>query len=169
MDKPNVALRVRAGLPFQEGGESKLGRAQEIMLQLPRNLDALKLCRELHTYELFELDQQTWMLAYGESIRIGDTAAIERLQRIPRLVGSDRKAFVRYVKGEPVELGLGVDSLALRAAAELVRSRNPQLPAEERAKLLAAAEKDDYLKTAVSKARVNWAHYDQARSASEAP
>ena len=100
------------------------------------------------------MDGNTTVLLYGEAMRSGHPA----LQVLETVMNGDPEhmvSFQRFVRGEP-----GVDPASvhpqMRAAAELVRSRVPSLPASERTALRAAALKDDVLGTVVSRAVKGW-------------
>jgi hypothetical protein len=152
-DGPDPLLRARAGLPVKDGSHTRL-----VQLLLAAGRDpaaALTAAAALTVPEASVLDAGTWGLLYGEAVRTGAAAASKALARYGPLVGTELEAFRRFVRGEaaaPPDM-----ELDLRAAAQLVRSRNAAVPAAERARLVAQARHDDVLAGNVTRAIGAWA------------
>jgi hypothetical protein len=153
-ERPRPLLRLEAGLDDDGTERSPLATLLRQVAVDPAA--ARQAAAELAEADLFGLEQDAWALTYGEAVRVGDEKAATSLARLGHLVGEDRQRFERFVKGEAVRLdGLGLP-LQIKAAAALVRSRNPSLSARERGQLLAQARRDDWLRTNVYRAVDGW-------------
>ncbi|HET9553875.1 MAG TPA: hypothetical protein VFP50_12970 [Anaeromyxobacteraceae bacterium] len=152
-DSPDQLLRARAGLPVEAGSPTRLVKLLAAVGRDPAA--ALASAAALTVPEVALLDRGTWGLLFGEAVRTGAGAAAKALSRYGPIVGAELLAFQRFVKGEAAALPeLDLD---LRAAAQLVRSRNASLPAAERERLVAGARHDDWLAGNVTRAIAAWA------------
>jgi hypothetical protein len=154
-DEPRTFARARAGLPAGKGEEPS--QVEELLLTLVEDpAVALEKAAALPLSDLQLLYGQPWPLLYGEAARTRHAAA-ERLSRSCWSLDPDDLAlFERYVRGEPVKLQRHDFNSHQLAAAHFVRSRNPGLPAAERARLVAEARRLDPLHTFVTQAIGSW-------------
>ncbi len=152
---PNLILRQRAGLPVELKPDGQVPNSLKALQLLEKDPDqALALCANLGPFEARALGRGTWALAYGEAVRTGNQAAATALIRVPFVQGPGRQAFEAYVKGE--QASVEHQDLVVRAAAELIRSRNAHLPEKERALLVVKAKQDDVLHTSITQAVAQW-------------
>lgn len=148
---PQPHLRARVGAPAGAG----LDGADAVHAALWREpARALELAAALPPYQVAQLEEEAWSLAYYEAVRSGAPAAGPL--RAHHYAGlRPRPEVLAYVRGEPVGLPPGL-TLQVRAAAQLVRSRVPGLGEAERRTLLAEARADDRLDGLVTRASTAW-------------
>jgi hypothetical protein len=148
---PQPHLRVRVGVPPAEGLEG----ADAVHAALWRDPDkALELAAALPPFAVAQLELDAWALATFEALRRGSPAAANLLAH--NYAGARRRPDLQaYLRGGAVALPPGLP-LAARAAAQLVRSRVPDLPEAERRELLQAARADDRLGGLVTRASTAW-------------
>ena len=102
------------------------------------------------------LPRTFWSLAYCEAVRRGDERAERALERSLATDALEREELRRFARGEPdASEPLGVP-LEVRAAALLVRSRNPQLHESDRRALRKRALEDDVIAGPVTVAAEAW-------------
>jgi hypothetical protein len=148
-------LRVRAGLPgaLEVAPDGSLATFQRTVLTAPEKTPAL--AAALPIFEVTRLSDGEWTLAWGECARLGDQACRSSLERYLRFSAYDLEDLARFVRGESAELTAMVEP-TVRAAALLVRSRNPALPTEERERLVADARRADWLHDEITDAIPAW-------------
>jgi hypothetical protein len=147
------ALRARAGLPL-DGAPNEEVKLAQALRQDPAK--AVQSARGLQTLDLLSLEPLTWGLLYGEAVRTADGRAAVVLKRLPALSPRAREVFERYVRGEAVDLGDTDVPPRVRAAACVVRARNPALAPAERAHLLEQAGRLAPLSPEISAATRTW-------------
>ena len=103
------------------------------------------------------MERRGWALAYGEAVRTRRPEPEQLLAQAHLLEPDSMEVFRRFVRGESVSLDEAELTPEVRAAACFVRSRNPELPAEERRRLVEQARQDDWLHGSVSEAIAAWA------------
>jgi hypothetical protein len=148
--------RARAGLDPGEKEPTPAVLALRAAATDPR--DALARVDGTGPLILSGLDGDTVVLLYAEALRSGHPA-LKVLESVMRGDPEHLDPFRRFVRGEPGPAA-GIDP-QMRAAAELVRSRIPSLPAAERSALRAAALKHDVLGTVVTRAVKAWPEPDR--------
>lgn len=117
---------------------------------------ALRIAATLERIELMGFPEDHRALLYGEAVRTGQARLARTMGATLGVGGAAEALLQRYVRGDAVALD-GIDlELDVQAAAMLVRSRNAQLPAGERAALRSQAARTDLLRGAVSKALNQW-------------
>jgi tetratricopeptide (TPR) repeat protein len=152
-DGPARWLRVRAGLPDPV---QPTDRFLGLLATVRRDPGAaLQAARGLGAGELLGLDPDVWGLLWGEAVRTGAREVADLLTPRGYATPAERAELERFVRGEPVPMPHGSQQV-VRAAAAFIRSRNPSLPASERARLLAQARREDHLGTAVTHASSAW-------------
>jgi hypothetical protein len=151
----DAVLRVRAGLPgaLEVAPDGSLATFQRTVLTAPAKVPAL--AAALPIFEVTRLSDGEWTLAWGECARLGDQACRSSLERYLRFSAYDLADLAHFVRGESAELTTMVEP-AVRAAALLVRSRRPALPAEERERLVADARRADWLHDEITDAIPAW-------------
>lgn len=151
MGGPQPHLRVRVGRPPAGPLEASDAVHAALFTDPAR---ALELAAALPAPQVAQLELDAWALAWLEAERSGSKAAgVLEAHHFGGL--RPRPELKAWVRGEPVALPTGLP-LQVRAAAELVRSRVPGLPAPERRALLAAARADDRLGGLVTRASRAW-------------
>jgi hypothetical protein len=119
--------------------------------------EAVAASAKIALFDLPGLDPITWALAFAEATRTRAEAAEKSLGRYyPFVLKSEVELLRRFVRAENVSLPKAFLDPTVRAAALFVRSRNPSLPAKERAALVAEARRLDWLHTQVSSAINSW-------------
>ena len=117
---------------------------------------AVGLAAKLDRYTLVTLPMDLRVLLYGEAVRTGAAALTQTMETTMQVAGPEARLLRQYLLGEPVSIAaLDIDT-DTQAAAMFIRSRNPRLPAAERAALRAAAAKTDVLHGAVHTALDHW-------------
>jgi tetratricopeptide (TPR) repeat protein len=165
-DEPAALLawrRARARMPEQEGGgpsgasQQYLRDAVALIVSARSGPDeALQMVGNASAQALVALDEDTWGLLYAEAARRDPTGkATQALAAAAHERGEAQAVQVFVAKGES-SLDFEELPFEVRAAAELVRARDPGLPAAERKKLLAAARRDDLLHGAITAAINGW-------------
>jgi len=117
---------------------------------------ALVSAAKVDLVELTHMPRDQLTLLYGEALRTGQAALAKKLAVVVGLHGADNAGFERYVRGEAASLAEVDLDTDMQAAAMLVRSRNAQLPASERAALRLDAGKADVMHGAVRTALNQW-------------
>ncbi|MCU6435710.1 hypothetical protein LPB67_18180 [Undibacterium sp. Jales W-56] len=158
-EKNSVALdfyRVRAGLaPVLP--QNTLAPTVKMALAL-RNApaQALLAAREVTRYQIASLGTDQLALLYGEAVRTDDQTVLAKIAGLLHLPKSEDDLLRQFMRGDAVSLDEADIDLDVQAAAYLIRSRNPQLPAAERAALRARAARTDLLHGTVSSALNQW-------------
>jgi hypothetical protein len=118
---------------------------------------AVRLAGSASEIELSALDRGAWALLYCEAVRTGNAAAERSLLRFAGASAwGDLDALRKLARLEQkVSSDIDLDPEIL-AAALLVRSRNPSLPAPERKNLVDEARRLDVLRGPVSNAIPAW-------------
>jgi len=148
-------LRGRAGLITEEAPDWPSLRFMSTVGRDPQA--AVALAGQLKPQHLRSMTSGGWALAYGEAVRTGATEPEKALAQAYLLDPASLEVFRQFVRGEAVSLEEAELTPEMRAAACLVRSRNANLPAGERKRLVEQARRDDWLHGAVSEALASWA------------
>jgi hypothetical protein len=152
---PDPILRLHCGEPVDEKGLAPAAKVVALARRDPAA--ALAAAGKLTPGETGELDVHTWALVYGEAARTGARVAAALARYAP--AGRARE-LAGFVRGEGV-LASRLP-LEVRAAAYLVRARDPALGAAERARLLDEAGRLDPLQL-LTEARASWRPSSGAR------
>ncbi|MFZ6843027.1 hypothetical protein [Undibacterium sp. RuTC16W] len=158
-EKNSVALdfyRVRAGLaPILP--QNTLAPTVKLALAL-RNAPAKALlaAHDVTRYQIGALGTDQLTLLYGEAVRTDDKIVLDKTKGLLRLPKSEDDLLRQFMRGDSVSLDEADIDLDVQAAAYLIRSRNPQLPAAERSALRARAARTDLLHGTVSTALNQW-------------
>jgi hypothetical protein len=155
--------RARARLPEQKDDRLEQARQQflrdaaAIIVSARSGPDeTLGMAGKASEQTLAALDDDTWALLYAESSRRDPAGKVtQALGAAGRQRGVPQAMQAFVAKGES-SVDFEEASFEARAAAELVRARDPGLPAAERKKLLAAARRDDLLHGAITAAIDGW-------------
>jgi hypothetical protein len=155
---PDPVLRARAGLPppspAPKGSEELVVPALYGLARKDPRAALEKLKPLPPALVGMQLDSGTWALLFFEAVRTDvklDPALLAFAPIRPRHL----ERLKAYVRGE-AGTALPTVPIMVRAAAELVRSRNAALPEPERAALAAAARADDPLAPWASEAIARW-------------
>lgn len=148
-------LRGRAGLLPEDAPDMPHLRFMSTVGRDPQA--AVAMATQLKPAQLYLVGRAGWALAYGEAVRTRAQEPEKVLAQAHVLEPDSMEVFRRFVRGESVSLDEAELMPEVRAAAYLVRSRNAELPAEERRRLVEQARKDDVLHSPVSEAIASWA------------
>jgi len=149
--------RVKAGLQPNKAVHRELPviKLSESLRTSPQQaLDLLKQINPIQAHQYLGADQLA--LLYGEASRTNDKISKDKLQQLMHMRKADLSVFEQYVRGEKVNLDESDFETDVLAAAYLIRSRNPQLPAQEKQNLRQLAAKTDVLQGIVSTAIKQW-------------
>lgn len=156
-DKTLDVYRTRAGLPLNAPVNAQLPAVKLSMALRDSPAQALTSLQEIDTAELWQLlGNDQIALLYSEAARVNDKFVQDKLKKFLSIRKNDIPVFDQYVRGENVSLeNIDLDS-DLLAAAYLVRSRNAQLPQQERNYLKQLAGKTDALQGIITTASKQW-------------
>ncbi|MFZ6735589.1 hypothetical protein ACO0LG_26965 [Undibacterium sp. Ji42W] len=149
--------RSKAGLSPSNGANNNLPMVK--LLQSLRNapdqtLDLLKRINSIQIRQHFSMDQLA--LVYGEASRVNDKVVKDKLYQMMPMHKADLTVFEQFVRGEQVKLDEMDFETDVQAAAYFIRSRNTQLPTQERQNLRKLAAKTDVLQGVVTTAIKQW-------------
>lgn len=148
-------LRGRAGLLPEDAPDMPHLRFMSTVGRNPQ--EAMTLASQLKPAQVFLVGRAGWALAYGEAVRTHAQKPEQTLAQAYVLEPDSLEVFRRFVLGERVSLDDAELMPEVRAAAYLVRSRNAELPTEERRRLVEQARREDVLHSPVSEAIATWA------------
>lgn len=148
-------LRGRAGLLLEDVPDMPHLRFMSTVGRDPQ--EAMTLASQMKPAQMFLVGRASWALAYGEAVRTHSQKPEQNLAQAHVLEPDSLEVFRRFVLGERVSLDEAELMPEVRAAAYLVRSRNADLPADERRRLVEQARREDVLHSPVSEAIASWA------------
>ncbi|MDO8179815.1 MAG: hypothetical protein Q7T62_16350 [Undibacterium sp.] len=148
--------RVRAGLrPLQT--QDTQSSFVKLALALRNDPDqARKIAKGMNRNQLSKLATDQLSLLLGEVIRTQDTELAGMMNGMLALSRSKTKLLEEFIRGEAVSLDQMDIDLEIQSAACFIRSRNPQLSAQERSSLRSRAAKTDLLPGPITTALHQW-------------
>ncbi|MBI3729473.1 MAG: hypothetical protein HY254_14215 [Burkholderiales bacterium] len=149
--------RAKAGLPTTNAANRDLPivkLSQSLRSSPEQTLDLMKQINAIQIRKYLGADQLA--LLYGEASRINNKVAKDKLQQMMHMRKADLAVFEQFVRGDNVSLDEVDFETEVLAAAYFIRSRNSQLPAQERQTLRQLAAKTDMLQGVVSTAIKQW-------------
>ncbi|MDO9191507.1 MAG: hypothetical protein Q7U12_01260, partial [Undibacterium sp.] len=148
--------RVRAGLrPLQT--QDTQSSFVKLALALRNDPDqARKIAKGMNRNQLGKLATDQLSLLLGEVIRTQDTELAGMMNGMLALSRSKTKLLEEFIRGEAVSLDQMDIDLEIQSAACFIRSRNPQLSAQERSSLRSRAAKTDLLPGPITTALHQW-------------
>lgn len=155
-DTRDAVMRVRAGLSAgsEASGEKPLVVYQRTVLTEPGKVPAA--ASTLPPMAQARLSDAEWALSWCECVRLDDRACRQSLERGVRYNAYDLAALARFVRGESPTIDVMALEPTVRAAAHLVRSRNPSLAPAERERLVAEARHADWVHDQITDALPAW-------------
>ncbi|MFZ6680823.1 tetratricopeptide repeat protein [Undibacterium sp. Tian12W] len=149
--------RAKAGLPPNKTEHRDLPMVKLSLSLRSSPEQTLDLVKHINTTQVRQhLGADQLALLYGESSRINDKTTQDKLRQMMHMRKADLSIFEQYVRGEKVNLDEVDFETDVLAAAYFIRSRNPQLSAQERQNLRQLAAKTDVLQGVVSTAIRQW-------------
>lgn len=148
--------RVRAGLkpyqvPFLHSPLVKLALALR-----SDPAQALALAQTLNPLQLAQLSKAQLSLLLAEANRQNVSALAIQTRDLLHLNKADTVLLQQFVRGGNVDIDNADFELEIQSAANLVRSRNPQISSPERAQLRNRAIQTDLLRSVISTAIAQW-------------
>jgi len=155
-DPAIVAARLGEPVDLSAVSDEIVHAQVEIVVGLAEGPDAaLERFRQHADIPGWLLDGETALVLFGAAVAEGDKASADRL-RNPFRREPAWKGLLAFVESGERRPELDDASGAMRALAELMRSRMPGVEDSERAALIAAAKRDDLLHGAVALGLARW-------------
>lgn len=157
-DNPRAldVMRVRAGLPLLQADHHDDPRVKITLALRESPAQAISQVGALSLGHLMGMSNMQRALLYGEAVRKGDAATSARLAGALHLARGDDASLREFLRGGAGSIDALDLDLDVQAAMYFIRSRNPQLPADERNGLRQRAAQLDVLHADVSTALKQW-------------
>lgn len=148
--------RVRAGLRPLQTQDTQSSFVKLALALRNDPAQARKIAKGMNRNQLSKLASDQLTLLIGEGIRTDDAELAAMTHGMLALSKAKTKSLEEFIQGEAVDLDELDIELDIQAAACLIRSRNPQLSAQERTALRNRAAKTDLLRGPVTTALHQW-------------